>query len=232
MNDRKDFLRWLEKGKQLSKSECKSKMWGLDSLQRSEHLFDICSVDELNGIDTKEDLSLYREYLLYAFPISQAESNEDDSDNSQSTVIAEISGEIPDDITETTINQNGIFEETDDTDYNNIDLSEEVKAVLDSDYNQKKEVKQRLKKESFSLLSEIYDGAYASSGLDNNKDICQASVSKRPPVLVFDVVSAQCYDLANQEHAKMKSYVKYDTGDNAKIFQRTDNGRKRFGIQR
>ena len=222
MNNRKDFLRWLEKGKQLSKSECKSKMWGLDSLQRSEHLFDICSVDELNGIDTKEDLSLYREYLLYAFPISQAESNEDDSDNSQSTVIAEISGEIPDDITETTINQNGIFEETDDTDYNNIDLSEEVKAVLDSDYNQKKEVKQRLKKESFSLLSEIYDGAYASSGLDNNKDICQASVSKRPPVLVFDVVSAQCYDLANQEHAKMKSYVKYDTGDNAKIFQRTD----------
>ena len=138
MNNKKDFLRWLEKDKQLSKSECKSKMWGLDSLQRSEHLFDICSVDELNGIDTKEDLSLYREYLLYAFPISQAESNEDDSENSQSTVIAEISGAIPDDITETTINQNGIFEETDDTDYNNIDLSEEVKAVLDSDYNQKK----------------------------------------------------------------------------------------------
>lgn len=209
MNNRKSFLIWLEKNKKLSKFECKAKMWSFDALNRSENIYEINNVNDLDGINSSDDLTLYREYLTFI------NSLQDDVSQVAESVSKNVSnGEL----------QENLDEKVTDVilpDVQSIEITDEVKEVLDGDYQLKKDVKLMLKKESFSMLSKIYNDAYSAAGFES-RGIDISSTKNEPSVLVFDIVSGQYYDLANNKLSKMKSYVKYDSNGIAKTFQRTD----------
>lgn len=98
-------------------------------------------------------------------------------------------------------------------------VSDSEKKVLDGDFTSKKSAYCRLKKESFRLLSEIYDNAFMATKIRDSQTLT-IDGNGSSAGLVFDIVSGQVADLSDGSISEMTSYVTYRSDGKESTFPR------------
>ena len=228
MNNRKDFLRWLGKRKDLSAFERRIKIWKIDGIEKQKGIFSISSVPELDSTVVTDDVALYREFLLANFPQNDEtvsvetvtvpyELGTVDIENEHQIEEATSHAEIP---------SEDATEERDEIHIENLEIQDEVKhqdngdvlksageaeQPIETEYHRKKRLRDSVKIANLHFLASVYKNAV-------NLDFMPTSITndyseeRQDAILVLDLATGQYSDIANCRFGmKMASYVKYSS---------------------
>ena len=249
MNNRKEFLGWIQKQK--GNKEAKTTMWEYDTLNRTYNIYEIDNITQfyIQGLGNKAPL--YEEYLTSKM-MGQKKSDKAENDgialSFKPSYVLSGSGNNDDEQYEETVNavsESDVIEEVSATgsfdmtsykgEYNRLiavpkriagtnEMSDFAPADSDDtpligEYGLRKEARQIIKQESLSLLGKAFFNS--ASIIDRNTKEADL-VDYKSPKLIFDIVSARYSDIANGRFSiPMVSYVKYDAKAN-KMKRRED----------
>lgn len=218
MNNRKDFLKWLEINKKLPKIEIKSKMWKYDSINRAHRIFEISDISIIKQLNKDGALDVYMEYLE-TIKKENAEKTETLSKNTVSLSEKSTKAEKMD---EPELNKDIHSEKTNKKENAKLSTTEfeKKREMLEGSESLKKKNATQIKENDFEYLEKKVISFVKCAADKYNLSRKKTDSNENSSVFIFDIVTGRYSDVNNNKQmVPMCSYVWYD----GKRFKRKDN---------